>query len=147
MRTLARGLVVLIALLAGPAVAAAAGPVPYDISGCFAAETATLCVEDHGILQATTPPSGILVVVAAGTSCVDVYVAGTLTTSLCEDYRSVNVVADGDVSGQLLHYRRVGTQTTIDPATGEPALSCTYAFNVAIAGGDTRHEALELECG
>jgi archaellum component FlaG (FlaF/FlaG flagellin family) len=147
MRTLARGLVVLIALLAAPAAASADGPVPYDISGCFPAETATLCVEDHGALKLTTTPSGILVATAAGTSCVDVFVAGTLTTSLCEDYRSVNVVADGDQSGQVLHYRRIGTQVTIDPGTGEPALSCTYAFNVAIAGGDTRHEAIELVCG
>jgi hypothetical protein len=147
MRAHARGLVALIALLAAPAAASAEGPVPYDVSGCFAAATATLCVEDHGALKLSTTPSGILVAVAAGTSCVDVLVEGTLTTSLCEDYRSVNVVADGDQSGQVLHYRRVGTQVTLDPDTGEPALSCTFTFNVAIAGGDTRHEAIELECG
>jgi hypothetical protein len=141
--------VVLAALLAAPAAARAAGPVPYDISRCFpgeiAGEIATICVEDHGTLKLAPTPTGTLVAVAAGTLCVDVFVDGGLVTSYCEDYRSVNVATDAD-ENQVLRFRRVGTQTTIDPGTGEPALSCTYTFNVVIAGGEPRHEDIAVAC-
>lgn len=147
-RLAALSLIALVALFIAPALAAAeAGPpAPYDVSGCFPGEVATLCVEDHGVLKLTTTPNGTLVSVATGTVCVDVFVGGDLVRSFCEDYRNVTVVKDFNADQQVLRFRRAGTQVDYDPGTGEPAVTCAYSAHVVFVGGEDRHEDIESEC-